>query len=152
MRTLAAVTLTLGLVALGFADEAGKKAALDPAKLLGEWTYESGVRGGDMVDKARLVGKVEITKDTITLGAGTEQKFVMPYKLDVKKSPVEVDLEIKEGPVGQGSKAAGILSLDGDELKICYTPLIEEGAKRPAKLESTKDNKAFLFTLKRVKK
>jgi uncharacterized protein (TIGR03067 family) len=56
-------------------------------------------------------------------------------------------MEIKDGPF-QGGKAVGIITLEGDELKLCYSP---NGDKRPAKFESTADNGAHLFILKRAK-
>jgi hypothetical protein len=36
-------------------------------------------------------------------------------------------------------------------LKICYKPDLGDGAKRPEKFESTKDNGNFLFELKKAK-
>ena len=50
------------------------------------------------------------------------------------------------------AKAEGILSLNGDELKLCYVDIsAKDPGKRPAKFESTKDNKAFYFVFKRAK-
>ena len=76
---------------------------------------------------------------------------VMGYKLDTSKSPVEISMEGKEGPA-KGSTADGILSLDGDTLKLAYTTNIPGfDGKKPTKFESTADNKAFYFVLKKVK-
>ena len=50
------------------------------------------------------------------------------------------------------TKAEGIVSLNGDELKVCYVETSpKDAAKRPAKFESTKENKAFYFVFKRAK-
>lgn len=147
MKRLSVLCVVLGLAVVASAQEAKKAAAFDPAKLVGEWSYTEGMRGGEKVGKESLSAKVTFTKDMVTVPAGPDAKFLMAYKLDTKKSPVEIDLEIKDGPVKEG-KALGIIQLDGDTLKLCYTP---EG-KRPAKFESTKENNAFYFVLKRVKK
>lgn len=124
-----------------------KPAAFDAAKMLGEWTYESGVKAGEKVPKDHLQGKVKITKDRLTIPSGMEKPFVMAYKLDTKNNPVTIDMEIKEGPMPDG-KAKGIVAVDGDTLKICYHPT---GGARPTKFESTKENDAFYFVLKRAK-
>jgi uncharacterized protein (TIGR03067 family) len=154
MKSLSAFAPAVLLsVALVCASAQEKKAAkLDPAKLVGTWTYVSGVREGKKVSDDRLVGKVQITKDTITVPSGDPKKpFIIGYKLNAKASPATIDMAIKDGPVQEG-KALGLIALDGDELKLCYVAVMDKDAKRPAKLESTKDNKAFYFVLKREKK
>jgi uncharacterized protein (TIGR03067 family) len=143
-------TIGLGLCALLLAvgslgaDE--KEAKFDAAKLVGDWNYVSGVKHGEKVDQDHLKNKVVITKDTLTLTG--DMKFVMKYELDAKKNPVGIKLEMTESPFGAGAKAVGIISLNGDELKLCYDP---EGKKAPEKFVSTDDNKAHLFILKRAK-
>jgi uncharacterized protein (TIGR03067 family) len=125
-----------------------KAATFDAAKLVGDWTYVSGMKAGDKVEKDRLEGKVTFTKDRITIPAGGDMKFVMAYKLDTKASPATIEMEIKEGPVNEG-KARGIIAIEGEQLKLCYHPT---GGDRPKKFESTKDNGAFYFVLKRAAK
>ncbi len=147
MKRLTALGLILGVSLVASAQDAKKSAAFDPAKLVGDWTYEEGTRGGEKVAKESLAAKVTFTKDTVTVPAGPDQKFLMAYKLDTKASPVTIDMEIKDGPVKEG-KAVGIIALEGDTLRLCYD---SEGATRPKKFESTKDNKAFYFVLKRAK-
>src|SRR5262249_5438449 len=81
---LPARATALLVVAVGAADDAKPP---DPGKLVGDWTYVSGVRGGEKVDKERLAGKVTVTKDTFTLPAGPQDKFVIAYKVDAKAKP-----------------------------------------------------------------
>ncbi len=153
MKRLVPLAAVLLVAAAAVAEDAKKDkagAGLDPAKLVGTWTYESGTRSGEKVDKEKMADKVVITKDTFTLGTG-DMKFVIGYKIDTKKSPATIDMDIKDGPVKEG-KAQGIIALKGDELKICYVALMGDDVKRPEKFESTKDNKAFYFVLKREKK
>lgn len=123
-----------------------KPTAFDPAKLVGVWSYTEGTRGGEKVGKESLSAMVTFTKDTVTVPAGPDAKFLMAYTVNAKATPAEIDMSIKDGPVKEG-KAQGIIMLDGDTLKLCYTA---EG-KRPAKFESTKENNAFYFVLKRAK-
>ncbi len=124
-----------------------KEAAFDAAKLVGKWKIKQGHKMGDEIEKDRLSSEITITKDEIHIPAGPEEKFIMSYKLNTKKTPIEIDMEIKDGPVKEG-KAAGIIELKGDELKLCYNPFGE----RPTKFESTTGNAAFYFVLARASK
>jgi uncharacterized protein (TIGR03067 family) len=126
---IAACALAVGIAPLGADD---KDSKFDAAKLVGDWTYVSGMKGGEKVDPANLKNKVVITKESLTLTG--DQKFVMKYELDSKKSPVVINMEMTESPFGAGAKAIGIISCDGKELKLCYDP---EGKKTPEKFEST---------------
>jgi uncharacterized protein (TIGR03067 family) len=147
MRHFASLGLLLVVATAATADDK-KDAAFDAKKLIGDWTYSAGTKAGEKVESERLRGTVKITKDTLTLPAAPgAPSFVIAYTLDTSTSPVAIDLDVRDGPVKEG-KAEGIIKLDGDELKLCYTP---SGGKRPTRFESTKDNKAFLFTLKKAK-
>lgn len=117
-----------------------KPEKLDPAKLLGKWKVSEGMKAGEKYeDKGN--GVAEIAKDKITFAEG-EMKFVFSYKLDVEKSPVTVDLEILEPEALKGSKAPGIVKLEGGKFTLAYHP---SGGKRPEKFESTKENGVYLF-------
>ena len=143
------LVVALGVALAARAEDVKKDAKFDASKMEGKWTYVSGTRAGETVEKDHLVGEVVITKDTITMPAGPDSKFVIGYKVDAKGTPVKIDMEIKDGPVKEG-KAEGLIELKGDELKLCYA-VISTGGKRPEKFESTKDNGAFYFVLKRMK-
>jgi uncharacterized protein (TIGR03067 family) len=122
--------------------------AFDPMKLPGEWLYKSGWKSGEESQAEVLAGVVTITKETFKLPAGPDTFFLMAYTLDAKKNPATIDFEIKEGPVPEG-KAVGIIKFEDDELHLCYDPT---GQKRPEKFESTEENGAHLFILKRQPK
>jgi uncharacterized protein (TIGR03067 family) len=124
-----------------------KQPAVDASKLIGDWSYVSGKRAGQESDASRLIGPVTFKKETVSLPAGPDVRFVMGYKIDPSKTPATIDLEIKEGPV-QGGKAKGIIKLDGDQLSLCYAP---EGMERPKDFSSTEDDGNYLFVLKRQK-
>jgi uncharacterized protein (TIGR03067 family) len=121
MRMALVLGLAAALATGSRADDKKDKAPLDPAKLEGTWTF---------------------TKDKLTMGEG-DMKFEFKYTVDAKASPATIDLEMTSGPVGAGSKAKGLIALDGDELKLCYSP-----EDRPKEFSG---EKAFLFVLKRKK-
>jgi len=138
--------LVLGLL-LGSA-AAQEKEKLDPAKLVGTWTYVSGEKDGTKIPEANLKkGLVKISKETITLES-TEDKFVIKYRLDQAKTPVGISLEITEGPQGVGAKAEGIVALAKGELKICYPAM---GGATPKEFATKEGSGLHLFVLKQKK-
>jgi uncharacterized protein (TIGR03067 family) len=145
------VTRLFGLIALAFLATlaaAEEKAKLDPAGLVGTWTYVSGESDGKKVPAENLQkGTVEISKENITLKSD-DGKFVIKYELDPSKSPCRIKMEITEGPQGQGSKAEGIIALKGDELKLCYPPM---GGDVPQEFSAKEGSHLHLFVLKRKK-
>ncbi len=124
-----------------------KESRFDAAKLVGKWKISEGHKMGEALEKERLNSEITFTKDEIHIPAGPEGKFIMSYKINSQKTPIEIDMEIKDGPVKEG-KASGIIELKDDTLKLCYNPM----GDRPTKFESTKDNGAFYFVMKRAGK
>lgn len=146
--TLLSLVVVLMVTSVVMAQEQTTQApALDGETLLGDWEYVSGVRAGEAVAKERLVGTVSISKEAFKVPGGPDGDFVMSYKIDTEKSPATVDFTIESGPVPEG-EAKGLIKLEGDKLWLCYEP---NGGDRPEKLESTADNNAFFFELKRKK-
>jgi uncharacterized protein (TIGR03067 family) len=135
---------------LARADDANKDAKFDAKKLEGKWTYVSGKKAGENSAKESLMGTVEITKDKFNIPGPEMKTMPVGYKLDAKESPAKIDLEILDG-MFKGGKAEGIIEVKDDELKLCYVMVMGADAKRPTKFESTKDNGAFYFVLKRMK-
>jgi uncharacterized protein (TIGR03067 family) len=147
-RTLLGAVVLVAFLAPVGADDTKDKAKLDPAKLVGTYTYVSGVRDGKKVDDDNLKkGTVEITKDTITLKSD-QGNFVIKYKLDAKKDPATLAMEITEGPAGQGAKAGGIIAQKGDEVKLCYNPMAEDP---PKEFASKEGSGLHYFVLKKKK-
>lgn len=142
--------LGLLLVMASVALAEGKKSGFDAAALVGSWTYVTGTKAGEKVPALNLEGEVKFTKDTITVPSGQPNKpFLMGYTIKEGTTPTAIDLVIKDGPIKEG-KAEGIISQEGDGFKLCY--VVVGTGKRPEKFESTKENQAFLFTLKKAKK
>ena len=153
VASVVAVGIVLAVAAFGsaFPGEDAKldAAKLDPARLAGDWTYVEGKREGTAVEKSHLEGVVKVDKTKFTIPGEPGQVFVMGYKLDGAKTPAEIDITIDDAPIKEaiGSTSKGIVSVEGDTMKLCYSPF---GA-RPTAFESTAENKAHLFVLKRVK-
>jgi uncharacterized protein (TIGR03067 family) len=149
---LLAVAVAVAVAASAGADDKkseGKKAeAFDAAKLLGKWQITGGKKAGaDLNDETKKAVYV-ITKDQITIMAEDRTMFVMKYTITPKTSPAAIDMEITKSPndMVNGSKTKGIISLSGDEFKICYPPM---GGDRPTKFDGSDKN--HFFTLKRMK-
>ena len=150
MRTatwLCACAFLFMLYPFARADDEKKGDKFDAAKMVGTWTYESGEKNGEKLDKDHFKdSKVVVTKETITL-EGPQGKFVIKYTLDTKKNPVGLSMTMTESPFGAGAMAQGIVELKGDELKICYAA---EG-EAPKKFEAKEGSNHHLFVLKRSK-
>jgi uncharacterized protein (TIGR03067 family) len=124
-----------------------EKAKLDPAKLVGTYTFVDGVKDGTKTpaDNLKMLSLI-VTQDTMTLKT-PDGDFKFKYSVDASKSPAEIELEILEGPVGKGAKSKGIIAMEGETVKIAYSP--EEGA-RPKDFKCEKGSGAQGFTLKKA--
>ena len=143
MKTFAAIALGLGLLGLlgGTAPAQEKKAP----KLEGKYTLVAGKKNGAEIDEESKKAAYTFTADKINIKGG-EVSFVMGYKLDPKTEPMNIDMEILEGPDGaKGMKALGIIEVKGDAVKIAYST---EKDKRPKDFKGEKD---FYFELKKAK-
>lgn len=138
--------LCAGLVALLCLTNVGAddKKELDVKKLEGKWSFVSGMKNGNEAGEEMKKAEIGISKDVMTMTTGMGE-FKFKFTIDAKANPATIDLEITDGPVGQGSKSKGIISVDGDELKLCYDPM---GGDRPKKFDG---KEAHLFVLKRKK-
>lgn len=134
-------------LAVAFAATTAFAEDFDAKKLEGSWTFKSGMKAGTKAADESLKGEVVIKGDVMKMPLG-DMNFEFKLVIDGKKTPVEVDLEITEGPIGKGEKAKGILSLEGDELKICYPA--PGSNDRPTKFDGEK-NHLFVLTKKKAK-
>ncbi len=122
-----------------------KKDSDKNSPFVGRWQIKSGSEAGEKVPQERLP-VVVVTDDAFHVPAGTDEEFVMEYKIDKSKKPMEVDFKIVSGPIPEG-KALGIIKIEKDEMTLCYDPT---GAKRPEKFETSDENKCFLFSMKKM--
>jgi uncharacterized protein (TIGR03067 family) len=139
----------VGLVLFAPVRAEEKEKKFDPEKLVGKWEFVSGEKEGTEVKGDGLKGKVEITKDTLTIKGGEEGKDVFPmnYTLDTKKDPITIVLKGTDGPV-KDQTVKGIIELDGDKLKLCYALPDEDF---PKGFKTKEGSKTHSFVLKRVK-
>ena len=126
-----------------------KAEKFDAAKLVGDWKITDGMKSGEKLAADAGKGVVTITKDKISLKS-MDMSFVFAYKIDDKKDPIAVDMEMLEPEGLKGAKAQGIVKLDGDKFTLCYNPTM--GGARPTKFDSTKENGNFLFVHTKAKK
>ena len=111
--------------------------------LVGTWSMQKGSKAGE--ETQRMPPEIKITKDTFVIPTEDPSvSFVMAYQLDTSKKPIQVDLEIKEGP-GAGGKALGIIKLAKGKMTLCYNP----AGERPSGFEPTAENGNFLFVMQR---
>jgi uncharacterized protein (TIGR03067 family) len=140
--------LTLALVLAPAAAGEKGKGKLDPAKLIGSWSYVSGEKDGKKLSADDLKkGYVEITKESIKLKSD-EAEFVLNYQLDAAKKPARISLEIIKGPQGEGAKADGIIALKGENLLLCYPAM---GGDAPKEFAAKEGSGLHFFVLKRKK-
>lgn len=144
-----------GLVAVAvfaggvLAEDKKEAPKFDASKLEGKWTITAMTKMGEKVEKFPT-DPVVVTKDKITTQTGAGE-FVFKYTLDAKADPMGVDMEIVSDTF-KGTKASGIMKLDGDTLMLAYD--FDPEAKtppRPKAFESKKDSKTFSYVMKRVK-
>ena len=150
MKTALSLLAVVALVASASLNAQDKKeeAKFDAAKLVGKWTYVSGVKNGEKVAEENLKDQaITITKDKITLKG--KDTFVFKYELDTTKKPVGIKLEILESPFGPGAKSAGVIEVVKDQIRLCYAAM--DDAATPKAFESKEGSKAHLFVMKRVK-
>src|SRR5438128_2108458 len=151
MKSALLLALAVGL-GVPKEDDAAKK---ELAKMQGEWTVVSAEKGGKKLseDERRKLSKFFLTKvviadDKVTLwisedNAESKEGTPAPLVIDPSKNPKL--LTAGETPV--------IYALEGDTLKIC---LDEELSKKPedvpSSFDTSKNEKWYLFVMKRVKK
>lgn len=141
VRLLCASVLALCCLVNLNADD---KKEFDAKKLEGKWTFVSGMKNGAEAGEDMKKAEFEIVKDVMTL-TNMGQVFKFKFTTEGKTNPANIDLEMTESPFGGGMKAKGIVSVEGDEFKLCYIPM---GDKRPEKFDG---KEAFFFVLKKKK-
>ena len=141
MKTFATFALLLGF--LGAAAARGEDTK--PPKLDGKYTLVGGKKGGMPISDDSKKGEYIFAPEKITI-KGMDLTFVMGYKIDPKTSPMQIDMEILDGPEGtKGSKAQGIIEVKGDVIKLAYST---EKDKRPKDFKGESD---FSFEFKKAK-
>ncbi len=127
----------------------GKKPTPAGSSLVGSWAITSGMKAGTKIESEAEPTEFKITDEQILIPVpGSDEGFVMSYKIDKSKTPLQIDMKIEEGP-GAGGKAVGIIKVDAGQMTLCYDPT---GETRPEAFESSEANGFFLFKSKKVEK
>jgi uncharacterized protein (TIGR03067 family) len=129
-------------------------AAADPAdpskkdleRMQGDWAAESMTRDGQVFPEEDAQAYFRTIKgDSFTVFRFSKAAGKGTMKLDATKNPKTVDLMLE----GAAAPVAGIYTLDGDTLTLCYG---QPGKPRPTKLASEPDSGNTLSVWKREKK
>ena len=124
-----------------FAEE---KAA---SKLEGTYTIVSGEKSGQPIPEDRLKGSTITVEGSKVYGSDKDKKdfFGATFSLDSSVKPMKISMTSTAPKAGE--KASGVISIEGDTVKICYA--LPNG-ETPTEF-STKE-KQHCFVLKRTGK
>ncbi len=159
MKTIATFALGLGLLCfMGISTRADdkkeekkeEKKAGEAPKLEGKYTLVGGKKSDKPIDDDAKKAEYTFTADKVTI-KGKDTTFVMSYKIDPKTSPIEIDMEIVDGPeFSKGAKALGIIEVKDDVLKLAYSmdKDKDEKLKRPKNFDG---KEGFMFEFKKAK-
>jgi len=142
-------SILLGL-ALTVGAPAPKETPKPTPKLEGDWVVES----FEPQEKgAQGTITFTFTADRIQIHEGRREKPEgAGYTADLTKKPATIDIRpvLAGGPGGPPPPdivVKGILSIDGDTLKLCFT----RDGDRPTEFKADADKRVVLITFKRVK-
>lgn len=125
--------------------KSGGARKFDPASLVGTWKLLSGEKAGEAIAAEATATLIEMTATEFRIPVpGADEGFVMSYRIDAAKKPMQIDMEITAGPAPP-SKAPGIIEIKDGQLTLCYDPT---GEKRPETFATSEENGCFLFRMK----
>lgn len=123
-----------------------QKAQLkEPSPIEGIWKVISGKRMGADSSSDRLPPSITVKGDRLTIPTPDGEAFVMSFKYDKTKKPMEFDFKIEAGPA-PGGTALGIVKVEEGKATLCYSFI---GGERPKKFESTEKNQCHLFVMEK---
>jgi uncharacterized protein (TIGR03067 family) len=118
------------------------------AKMTGNWLCVSAtINGKPLSESAVKKLRLAITETRYKTERGDEVLFDSTYRLDATKTPVQINMVGTEGDL-IGKEAQGIIAVEGDTLKICYTM---PGKLRPVSFASATNSEAYLIIWNREK-
>ncbi len=145
-QALILACVAVGTTLAGGDGDASKKFL---ASMQGEWNMQKAVKGGKAAGDDEKISKTTliVKGDHISVREGDgEPREHAKIVIDASKKPIALDI-IPEGKAE--GKIQGIIALEGDVLKICFS---RPGQDRPKAFESAEGSKDALMELKRVKK
>jgi uncharacterized protein (TIGR03067 family) len=143
---LSVLAATFLAAATGRSDDKGD-AAKEYARFEGTWKFASiEAEGAKMPAAAFKDARLVIKGNRFTMTMG-DVSYKGTYKVDVSKSPKQIDVTFTEGPE-KGKAALGIYELTADTYKVCIGTA---GKPRPKAFVSKAGSGHVLEVLKREK-
>lgn len=136
----------LAVAALGGMAAAEEKADADLKKIEGTWVITAAEKQGRTDPAPEGVGTFTFAKDKkLVRKIKGQPDMEGTFRMDAGKTPKEIDLIALRD--GKELAMRGIYQLDGDALKLAFSPELAKG-ERPTEFDS---NKAYILILKRQK-
>jgi len=145
MKSLVATLTMLAAINAG----AAEKDTSVTAQMIGTWTCVTAtVNGKPLSDTAVRKLHLTMTATRYKTERDAEVLFDSTFRLDPTKAPMHINMVGTEGDL-IGKEAQGIIAVEGNTLKICYTM---PGKPRPTAFASGTNSEAYLIIWKREKK
>jgi len=136
------------LFVLGAASAQETVSANVTAQMTGTWScVNATINGKPLSESALKKLRLTMTETHYKTEREDEVLFDSTYRLDATKTPVQINMVGTEGDL-IGKEAQGIIAVEGDTLKICYTM---PGKPRPVSFASATNSEAYLIIWKREK-
>jgi uncharacterized protein (TIGR03067 family) len=144
MKTLVATLALLFIVNSNAADKPNLAS-----EVVGTWSCSAATINGRVLPETSTKKlHLTITDTRYKTERDAEVLFDSTYRLDISKTPAHINMLGTEGDL-RGKEAQGIIAMDGDTLKICYTM---PGKPRPTTFASETNSEAQFVIWKREKK
>jgi len=119
------------------------------SRMTGTWSCVAAtINGKPLADTTVKKLRLTMTGTRYKTERTDEVLFDSTYRLDTTKAPMHINMVGTEGDLA-GKEAHGIIAVEGDTLKICYTM---PGKPRPGSFASATNSEAYLIIWKREKK
>ena len=137
------------LIAAGACAAEKETKATIASQVIGTWSCAAAtINGKPLTDTTVKKLHLTMTDTRYKTERSGEVLFDSAYRLDTTKAPVHINMVGTEGDLA-GKEAQGIIAVEDDTLKICYTM---PGKPRPVSFASATNSEAYLIVWKREKK
>ena len=140
---------TIGILVAAAALAAEKETSANLAsQATGRWSCAAAtINGKPLSETSAKKLHLTMTATRYKTERNDEVLFDSTYRLDTTKTPAHINMVGTEGDL-IGKEAQGIIAVEGDTLKICYTM---PGKPRPVAFASPTNSEAYLIVWKREK-